>query len=582
MSSVDLGNQNITFRYKEYTAGNEFNKQLREVLKSGIYKGGLLSKESNSSILLSTFDAWFNVDVDIACHISTSTIISLTVTEAQPILYMTYSWFNAITNFIDFGFKAVGDPPVTNEIIVGKVNFTGGVVDGTFDYSSRAVGLIDDSGNTYVTNTLKFDGINDCNMYKSSSNVIYTSSYMKAKRFLPTIVNVTTATQQMNAGYLYYINYSGGICNLTLPTDGEVGALIKIRDIRNYGWKVNQNAGQSILLPNGRYTVLGTSGEIHSRIGGASTDLTCITTNTTWKVLNLQDEWPLCGFVLAGQSNYVDRFNFQNETCNMAIATLSASTRYYSAGISSSRKGYTAGGYGAGGSGDRLNSIESIFFVTEALSTLASTLTANKGNMDAISNNIKGYIMGGYIGSIGTTAIDALNLTTDIVTSNANSLNVVKFANRCIQSNLKGYSMGGDWDTYPPASYCNTIEGFPFATETASILANTLTREIISGGCVSSNLKGYLMGGYVSVGGARNTIEGVSFITETASLLTETLTYTCAVNFGLYSNLKGYNAGYTGYQYIEDLNFATETSNMLTAYVSGTDGAQTGVQSYTG
>lgn len=174
MSGINLGSQDITFRFKEYAQGKEFDKFLRAILKSGIYEGGTLYKIDNSTIGILPFTAWFNIDADKACHIATTTNISLTVLEATPVLYMTYTWVDSVDNYIDFAWKAVGAAAVTNEIIVGKVNFTGSIVDGTFDYTLRTPGLIDATNNIYVTNLLKFDNVSNVSISKYTTNTLAT------------------------------------------------------------------------------------------------------------------------------------------------------------------------------------------------------------------------------------------------------------------------------------------------------------------------------------------------------------------------------------------------------------------------
>jgi len=159
MSTTNNGNQIISFDFKHIATGRNFNTLLRNILKPGIYSGGTLSKIDNSTIAISPFDAWFDVDTDKSCHISTSTPVQLTVTSAYPVLYMIFNWSDSENNFIDFLFRAVGSPVVTNEIQIGVVGFTGPNVNGTFDYANRTYGLYDESYNLYASENIYSDDI---------------------------------------------------------------------------------------------------------------------------------------------------------------------------------------------------------------------------------------------------------------------------------------------------------------------------------------------------------------------------------------------------------------------------------------
>lgn len=178
MSVSNNGNQTILFAYKTPAKGREFSKSNRDVILPGIYSGGTLSKIDNSTISISTFSAWFNVDTDKAVHITTSTAISLTCSSATPILYMTFTWADSVANYIDFAFRAVGSPAATNEILIGQIGFTGSDVNGTFDYTSRTTGLIDSSRNIYALNEIKFDNLNDVSLTKYTTNILRTPNIL--------------------------------------------------------------------------------------------------------------------------------------------------------------------------------------------------------------------------------------------------------------------------------------------------------------------------------------------------------------------------------------------------------------------
>lgn len=174
MSETNLGVQIITFDYQEPATAKDFNKLLRGVVKPGIYSGGQLSKIDNSTVSIAPFIALFYVGIDKAIVITTSSSISLTADSDNPILYMTFSWADTVHNYIDFGFRSSSSQPITNEICLGTIGFTGSIVNGNFDYSRKTSGLFDSSYNLYATNLLKFDTISNTYLTKSATNTLYT------------------------------------------------------------------------------------------------------------------------------------------------------------------------------------------------------------------------------------------------------------------------------------------------------------------------------------------------------------------------------------------------------------------------
>lgn len=190
MSNINLGGQVVTFSYQHPATGRNFDTLLRNVIKPGVYNGGLLSKVDNTTIAIAPFDCWFNTGTDKACHISTTSIITLTVSSSTPIIYMTYTWSDSASNYIDFGSRAIGSTAVTNEIQLGIVTFSGGNVN-SFDYSSRTVGLNDTSKNVYVESNLYFDPNQATYFTKSASNNIHTPNNISIGGSVTGNLNIT-------------------------------------------------------------------------------------------------------------------------------------------------------------------------------------------------------------------------------------------------------------------------------------------------------------------------------------------------------------------------------------------------------
>jgi hypothetical protein len=145
--TTNYGTCDVTWSYQEYTQGKEFSKYLRDCLRPGFYKGFTFSKLDDSTVTIAAGTALLNVGDDKLVHVRTSTSFNFTVTEATPVLYASFSWSDQVNNYPVYEWKAVGAGASTNQSCLGRVNFSGGNVDGTFDYTNRSRGLIDNSTN---------------------------------------------------------------------------------------------------------------------------------------------------------------------------------------------------------------------------------------------------------------------------------------------------------------------------------------------------------------------------------------------------------------------------------------------------
>lgn len=228
MSSVNLGTQKIIFSYKYPAKGSDFSKYLRNIIKAGIYSGGALSKVDNSTIQIATFYAFFNVDTDKACVIYTQNTINLTVSVATPILYMTFSWLDATNDYIDFAFRAIGSVPVTNEITLGTVGFTGSNVNGTFDLTERTYGTLDANNNIIASNKIYFGTSLDTELYRLSANVLYTPDKLQTGSDFEAagdaIIAGTTESTNTTTGALKVAGGAGIVKNLNVGGAGTIAS----------------------------------------------------------------------------------------------------------------------------------------------------------------------------------------------------------------------------------------------------------------------------------------------------------------------------------------------------------------------
>jgi hypothetical protein len=220
MSAVNLGTQEISFQYKEEAKALSFNKLLRKICRPGFYDGFLFAKVDNSTVSISTGTAWFNCDSDKSVSISTTTSVNQTVLAATPVLCLSFTWVDSVSNFIDWTWRAVGAALGTNEIVVGQVNFTGGLVDGTFNYANRTVGLIDTTGNVYATQYLKFDTTNGASISSTSSGLIFVAGGTEKVRIMADGkigVNISAPISNLN---LHQLDSAANLIHLTNSTTG--------------------------------------------------------------------------------------------------------------------------------------------------------------------------------------------------------------------------------------------------------------------------------------------------------------------------------------------------------------------------
>lgn len=95
-------------------------------------------------------------------------------------------------------------------------------------------------------------------------------------------VTVTTSTQTMSSRTTYFVNYSGGLCTLTLPATSVPGDTIIVLGNSSSGWSIAQTSGQQITIGSAQST-LGAGGSVSSTNRYDSLQLTCTVANTFWQ-----------------------------------------------------------------------------------------------------------------------------------------------------------------------------------------------------------------------------------------------------------------------------------------------------------
>lgn len=163
MSSINLGNQILTFDYRYPARSVEFNRLLRGLIKPGIYSGGNLSiGGSGTQIIFAPFIILIDTTnemlaVRIITDLNSVFNIPGGLPDGQYVAYTLLSWADTVENYLDFALREVSTVPITNEVAFGVVTIASGVATAV-DYSVRTHGLYDTLHNLNVQNDVQIDG----------------------------------------------------------------------------------------------------------------------------------------------------------------------------------------------------------------------------------------------------------------------------------------------------------------------------------------------------------------------------------------------------------------------------------------
>jgi hypothetical protein len=150
MSSVDNGNQILTYDYREEMIAYRFNRLNYKISSRGIYQGGELIRTSDTTVSVTPFVCLCEDDSGVsamAIRIETQTLASvINVIPSKPYIIGTFKWYDLEDNYMNIqSSDATGIG--TNDIIFGRAIFTGSTLV-SFDLSET----------TYSTpNLLKFN-----------------------------------------------------------------------------------------------------------------------------------------------------------------------------------------------------------------------------------------------------------------------------------------------------------------------------------------------------------------------------------------------------------------------------------------
>jgi len=95
-----------------------------------------------------------------------------------------------------------------------------------------------------------------------------------------------TGTSQAAAVNNGYIASNAAQVDITLPDTAALGSVIRVVGKGSGGWKISQNAGESIIWDENNSTTVGVGGSIESTDDYDTIEILCTVANTTWTVLS--------------------------------------------------------------------------------------------------------------------------------------------------------------------------------------------------------------------------------------------------------------------------------------------------------
>ena len=234
--------------------------------------------------------------------------------------------------------------------------------------------------------------------------------------------------------------------------------------------------------------------------------------------------------------NTIDKFPFASNGNATDVGDLTT-IRAGAAGQSSSVNGYTSGGYSPiPGGTPTYNIIDKFPFASNANATDVGDLNIAHDDSAGASSAENGYCISRFPGATGTSptgtnlgpasppapfvftkvAIDKFPFATDANATDIGELSHVRYAAVGQSSDVSGYLSGG-YSPSPSAGPKNIIDKFPFAADSGATATDVgdLTVARREGAGQSSTASGYTSGGYATFGnGTVNVIDKFPFASD--------------------------------------------------------------------
>ena len=287
----------------------------------------------------------------------------------------------------------------------------------------------------------------------------------------------------------------------------------------------------------------------------------------------------VCSGSIAGNvfSNAINKFSLVTDGDATGIGDLTqASGKRFVSGHSSTTHGYVTGGNT--GPAVPYNVIERFSFTTDGNSVDWADLISARTRLIPVSSCTHGFTLGGGDEATEAGTINSIQkfpFASETDATDWADATQRKYAGAGCSSETHGYSLGGVEQTTPAGVIVNVIEKFPYATQTNATDVGDLTVVRHSPGGVSSETYGYAAGGFVQLPTAPNqdfnVIDRVSFASGGNATDHGDLSETKRHLAGIASSTHGYIVGGTGIISSADVILSTIDKFAFAANVTATD-----------
>lgn len=166
-TSTNLGNQKITFDFKNPAKGSDFNRLLFGGIKPGVYRGLELSVTSSNSIVLFPGLAFLNCSFQtetkrmIASEFRNNIDFTFSNTSQNQLVYLRYDYKEIIENWVEINTATSLNNVPINSVIIGNVYFSGGNIVSA-DYKNKTWGFFRTDDSQYsINDIITFSDVGD-------------------------------------------------------------------------------------------------------------------------------------------------------------------------------------------------------------------------------------------------------------------------------------------------------------------------------------------------------------------------------------------------------------------------------------
>jgi hypothetical protein len=270
------------------------------------------------------------------------------------------------------------------------------------------------------------------------------------------------------------------------------------------------------------------------------------------------------GYILGQQYTNGEKYQylqFESKTIGVTSASATNAGSFGRTGFSSLIKGYVAGGQA--GSYTIFTTINGLLFLNETASNIVAVLSKARRDTAPVSSGIKGYCMGGYNNAEGAyqSVIDGIAFSNEAAFNAGNLLTTARMGPQSGGANAtRGYMFGGD-----TGSVSALVDGILFSNDSHVSSAHALGTATNRVGVAANLTNAYTFGGFTSAN--VNTIQRFPWATETfagaGSSLAAAVNSVTAVKTGISAFLE--NIGTGTVTAIYEFIYATETNAAIAA-----------------